>query len=156
VATYSFKSSGKTPQQQALETLITSKIPFGIKTPMTLAGAGVGLLAMNYNIADQFADNLRNLLLTNWGERLGHYQFGANLRPLTTEFASQENFDNQAIERIRNAVNEWMPFVTLGTFESSVDRTENKNTAVILIKITYSIPAIEVIDRALQIVLYVI
>jgi hypothetical protein len=75
---------------------------------------------------------------------------------LTTEFASQENFDNQAIERIRNAVNEWMPFVTLGTFESSVDRTENKNTAVILIKITYSIPAIEVIDRALQIVLYVI
>jgi phage baseplate assembly protein W len=123
---------------------------------MTLAGAGEGLLAMNYNIADQFADNLRNLLLTNWGERLGHYQFGANLRPLTTEFASQENFDNQAIERIRNAVNEWMPFVTLGTFESSVDRTENKNTAVILIKITYSIPAIEVIDRALQIVLYVI
>jgi phage baseplate assembly protein W len=156
VATYSFKSSGKTPQQQALETLNTSKIPFGIKTPMTLAGAGEGLLAMNYNIADQFADNLRNLLLTNWGERLGHYQFGANLRPLTTEFASQENFDNQAIERIRNAVNEWMPFVTLGTFESSVDRTENKNTAVILIKITYSIPAIEVIDRALQIVLYVI
>lgn len=123
---------------------------------MALAGAGEGLLAMNYNIADQFADNLRNLLLTNWGERLGHYQFGANLRPLTTEFASQENFDNQAIERIRNAVNEWMPFVTLGTFESSVDRTENKNTAVILIKITYSIPAIEVIDRALQIVLYVI
>lgn len=123
---------------------------------MTLAGAGEGLLAMNYNIADQFADNLRNLLLTNWGERLGHYQFGANLRPLTTEFASQENFDNQAIERIRNAVNEWMPFVSLGTFESSVDRTENKNTAVILIKITYSIPAIEVIDRALQIVLYVI
>ena len=156
MATYSFKSSGKTPQQQALETLNTSKIPFGIKTPMTLAGAGEGLLAMNYNIADQFADNLRNLLLTNWGERLGHYQFGANLRPLTTEFASQENFDNQAIERIRNAVNEWMPFVTLGTFESSVDRTENKNTAVILIKITYSIPAIEVIDRALQIVLYVI
>lgn len=156
MATYSFKSSGKTPQQQALETLNTSKIPFGIKTPMTLAGAGEGLLAMNYNIADQFADNLRNLLLTNWGERLGHYQFGANLRPLTTEFASQENFDNQAIERIRNAVNEWMPFVSLGTFESSVDRTENKNTAVILIKITYSIPAIEVIDRALQIVLYVI
>lgn len=156
MATYSFKSSGKTPQQQALETLNTSKIPFGIKTPMALAGAGEGLLAMNYSIADQFADNLRNLLLTNWGERLGHYQFGANLRPLTTEFASQENFDNQAIERIRNAVNEWMPFVTLGTFESSVDRTENKNTAVILIKITYSIPAIEVIDRALQIVLYVI
>jgi phosphate starvation-inducible protein PhoH len=70
VATYSFKSSGKTPQQQALETLNTSKIPFGIKTPMALAGAGEGLLAMNYNIADQFADNLRNLLLTNWGERL--------------------------------------------------------------------------------------
>ena len=156
MATYSFKSTGKSREQRVAEVLEASQIPFGIKTPLQLAGAGEGILAMNYNLADQFADNLRNLLLTNWGERLGLYDFGANLKPLTTEFYNQENFDNAAIERISQAVQKWMPFVSLGTFSSEVDRIENKNTAVIKINITYSIPAIEVNDRSLQIVLYVI
>jgi len=111
---------------------------------------------MNYNLADQFADNFRNLLLTNYGERLGVYDFGANLKPLTTEFTSQEDFDNEAIERIRNAVARWMPFIALNTFESVIDRNDNKNTAVININITYSIPAVEQNNRSLQIVLYVI
>lgn len=156
MATYSFKSSGKTLEQRAVETLNASRIPFGIKTPMQLGSTGEGLISMNYNLADQFADNFRNLLLTNWGERLGVYDFGANLRPLTTEFTSQEDFDNEAIERIRNAVARWMPFISLGTFESVIDRTENRNTGVIKINITYSIPSIEQNNRSLQIVLYVI
>lgn len=156
MATYSFKSSGKTKEQQALEQLNASLIPFGIKTPMQLGSNSEGILSMNYNLADQFADNLRNLLLTNHGERLGLYDFGANLRSLTTEFVSQEDFDSQAIDRIRAAVEKWMPFVSLGTFESVIDRTENDSTAVIKINITYSVPAIEDINRALQIVLYVI
>jgi len=156
MATYSFKNVGKTEEQRVIETLNQSLIPFGIKTPMQLGSVGEGLISMNYNLADQFADNLKNLLLTNWGERLGLYDFGANLRPLTTEFTSQENFDNEAIERIRNTVARWMPFVSLNTFESIVDRSDNKNTGVIKINITYSIPAIEVNNRSLQIVLYVI
>jgi len=156
MATYSFKSSGKTLEQRAVEALNSSKIPFGIKTPMELGSTGEGLIAMNYNLADQFADNFRNLLLTNYGERLGVYDFGANLKPLTTEFTSQEDFDNEAIERIRNAVARWMPFIALNTFESVIDRNDNKNTAVININITYSIPAVEQNNRSLQIVLYVI
>ena len=156
MATYSFKSSGKTLEQRAVEVLNTSRIPFGIKTPMQLGATGEGLISMNYRLGDQFADNLRNLLLTNWGERLGVYDFGANLRQLTTEFTAQEDFDNEAIERIRNAVAQWLPFITLNTFESVIDRTENKNTGVIKINITYSMPAVEQNNRSLQIVLYVI
>ena len=154
MASYSFKSVGKTKEKIEEETVETSLVPFGIKTPLSL-GSGEGILSMNYSLADQFSDNLRNLLLTNWGERLGLYDFGANLRPLTSEFVSQDSFDNEAIERIRKAVQKWMPFIDLEDFSSSVDRSENKNTAIIKITITYNIPALEVSKKSLQIVLYV-
>lgn len=156
MAVYSFKNVGKTRQSQDEEAITTSQIPFGIKTPLQLGNSSEGILSMNFSLSDQFADNLKNLLLTNWGERLGLYDFGANLKPLTTEFVSQEDFDTEAITRIRAAVEKWMPYVTLNTFESTTDRTENNNTGVIKINITYRIPSIEDNDRSLQIVLYVI
>lgn len=154
MASYSFKSVGKTKEKIAEETVVKSLTPFGIKTPMSL-GYEEGIFSMNYSLEDQFSDNLRNLLLTNWGERLGLYDFGANLRPLASNFSSQDNFDNEAIDRIKSAVQKWMPFIDLEDFTSTVDRQENKNTAIIKITITYNIPALEVTKKSLQIALYV-
>jgi phage baseplate assembly protein W len=155
MSTYSFKSAGKTQDQVAAETLVTSSIPYGIKTPLQLGGSE-GIFAMNYSLEDQFSDNLRNLLLTNWGERLGVYEFGANLKPLTTEFVSQDDFDGKAIDRIKGAVGTWMPFIDLEDFTSQMDRQENANTGVLKITVTYRIPALKTQKKALQIVLYVI
>lgn len=155
MASYSFKSVGKTKQDIVDETVSASPIPFGIKTPLKI-GVSEGILEMNYSLEEQFSDNLRNLLLTNWGERLGLYDFGANLRPLTTDYSSQDDFDNEAIVRIKDAVEKWMPFIDLENFSSTVDRMENKNTAIIKINITYNIPDLQVFQKGLQIVLYVI
>ena len=155
MGTFSFKSSGKTQEQKAIESLAQSATPIGIKTPMRLSDTD-GLLTMNFVLADQVNDNLRNLILTNWGERLGHYDFGANLRPLTTEFVSQNDFDSKAIERIRQTVGRWMPYIDLEDFASNVNRVENKNTAVLDITITYNIPSLNVKGAKLQVTLYVI
>lgn len=155
MGTFSFKSSGKTKEQRTVEALVSSVVPIGIKTPMRLSDTD-GLLTMNFALADQVNDNLRNLVLTNWGERLGHYDFGANLRPLTTEFVSQGDFDTKAIERIRQTVGRWMPYIDLEDFASNVNRVENKNTAVLTITITYNIPTLNVKGAKLQVTLYVI
>lgn len=155
VATYSFKSSGKTQSQKDTEAIIASPIPYGIKTPLEL-GSTEGIFVMNYSLEDQFADNLRNLLLTNWGERLGLYQYGANLKPITTELVSQDDFDSAAISRIKNAVDRWMPFVDLEDFSSVINREGNVNTSIININITYNIPALNVFRKGLQINLYAI
>lgn len=155
MASYKFKSSGKTQEQTEVEQLIQSPTPIGIKTPLRLSDKD-GLLGMNYSLVDQIQDNLKNLLLTNWGERLGFYEFGANLRPLTTEFVSQDDFDASAIERIKKAVERWMPYVDLEDFESKVNRFDNKNTAIIDVTITYNIPALEITYKKLQITLYVV
>lgn len=155
MAQYTFKSSGKSLQDAVSRQPTRSAVPFGIKTPLSL-GDENGILAMNYSLADQLSDNLRNLLLTNWGERLGLYNFGANLRPLTTEYINQEDFDQNAIDRIRDAVTRWMPYIELLEFISDVDRIENRNTGIIKITVTYSIPFIKVENKAIQVVLYVI
>ena len=154
MATYSFKSVGQTKKQIEEEKIQASPIPYGIKTPVALGDNAI--MQMNYSVEDQLSDNLKNLLLTNWGERLGLYKFGANLKPLTTEFVAQEDFDNQAILRIKSAVETWMPYIELEDFTSQIDRVDNKNTAVIKITVSYNIPALEVVNKRTQIVLYVI
>lgn len=154
MATINFKSVGKTQRSERGITTQTSRIPIGIRTPLQLGGRD-GLFLMNYSLENQIADNLRNLILTNWGERLCQYDFGADLRPLTANFSSQEDFDNEAVVRIKDAVARWMPFVDLVDFISEVDRTQNKSTAIIKIMITYNIPAAGVEGKKLQVTLYV-
>jgi phage baseplate assembly protein W len=154
MSTINFKSVGQTKQQISDSSVAFSALPIGIKTPLRLSETD-GLLSMNFDLSDQLSDNLRNLLLTNWGERLGQYYFGANLRPLTSEFVSQDNFDNEAVVRIKNAVQTWMPFVDLIDFVSEVDRNENNSTGIIKLKISYNIPSLQVSNKILQIVLYV-
>lgn len=151
---FSFKSSGVTKDQQITNALVVTPTPIGIKTPLVLGDDD--LLKTNTDLGTQLSDNLRNLILTNWGEHLGLYNFGANLRPLTTDLVSQDDFDAQAITRIRNAVQRWMPFIDLQDFLSEVDRTQNQHTAVIQLTITYNIPSLNVVGKKLQVTLYAI
>ena len=153
MASFSFKSSGKTQVQSVAEKVETSASPVGIKTPLRL-GSAEGIFEMTYDMADQVGDNLRNLLLTNTGERLGLCNFGANLRPLMSEFTTQENFDVEATTRIKAAVSKWMPYIELDSFLSEVNRNDNKNTAVIDVTVTYNVPALNLKDRKIQVVLY--
>lgn len=154
MGSYSFKSSGTTATQNAANALRRSAVPIGIRTPLALGDDD--LLKTSTDLATQLTDNLRNLILTNWGERLGFYDFGANLRPLMTEMTSQDDFDTQCIESIRNAVNRWMPYIDLQDFVSTPDRMHNRNTAVILLTITFNIPSLNVTGRKLQVSLYAI
>ena len=153
MGTYSFISSGKNQPQIIKETPVVTPLPIGIKTPLRLDTKNI--FAMHYNLEDQIQDNLRNLLLTNWGERVGFYKFGSNLRELTSEISSAEAFDEAAIARIRDAVNTWMPFITLNDFASNIDEN-NSNLGIVKITITYNVPQLSIENKALQIALYVI
>ena len=154
MGTYSFKSAGKDVSQYRAEIPQRAALPIGIKTPLRIDDKN--LFAMHYSLSEQIHDNLRNLLLTNWGERLGLYNFGANLQELTTELSNIDAFDDAAIARIRDAVSTWMPFVSLNDFVSETDNERNSVTGIVKITITYSVPELGVENKALQIKLYVI
>ena len=155
MATISFKSVGTTSENLQKELVDITQNPVGIKTPLQLMPKD-GLFAMNYNIEDQIADNLRNLLQTNFGERVGLYNFGANLEPLTVNFSSQDSFDAEAVGKIATAISTWMPYIEPVDYISEVDRSEKLKTGLVRITITYNIPSLEVTDKKIQVTLYVI
>lgn len=153
----SFKNVGiREFQTQNVLATPQSVTPIGIRTPAALGDHGDGILAMYTNIQDVVHDNLRNLLLTNHGERLVHYDLGANLRPLVADFSSKENFDGEAMIRINTAVAKWMPFITLVGFDSRPEFTDNRFTGKIVVLLVYSIPQLGVNERALEVLLFVI
>jgi phage baseplate assembly protein W len=157
---YKFKSSGI----QSLKDFVTAQnqqqqtfIPIGLKTPLRLGQTDTeGIYSVNYDLGDQIQDNLRNLIQTNWGERLGLYNYGANLLPLMTDLVNTVNFENEAIQRISNAVSRWMPYVNPKTFVSSIDHINNKNTAVIKLTIGYDILFLGITNKQLLVTLYAI
>ena len=130
-----------------------NEVPIGIKTPLEIGEGQDGLLKMHKNLADQVHDNFRNLILTNHGDRLGFYDFGANLSELTHELGS-ENGDKEAIRRISKAARKYAPFITLQTFEAFTDHRDNEHTAKLGIRVIYDIPKLNVVGKAIEIILY--
>jgi phage baseplate assembly protein W len=159
---FKFKSSGISINtiNKTVDTLTSSVIftepNIGIKTPMQLGTDEI--FSMHNNIENQLADNLRNLILTNFGERLGLYDFGANLRELLTEYPNKSDFDTEAANRITRAVNKWMPFVSLTNFSSTVNEAKNHSLgiAAITITINYVIPQINSQEKEIKVNLFVI
>lgn len=151
---YSFKSVGESVQdydrRQALKEVLQ---PLGIKTPLALSNNSSGLFDMHYNMGDQVHDNLKNLIMTNAGERLGFPDFGANLIQLTFELGG-EAADSEAIRRISDTVSKYMPYVSLDTFEPVIIKNEMDSVATIGVRVFYSVPTLDVVERGLEVVLY--
>ena len=151
---YSFKSSGNTvAKESTFATPEVRKPPLGIKTPLQV-DLGQGLFAMHTDIGKVISDNLRNLVMTNHGERLGFPDFGANLRPILFDLGLEEG-DQLAISRIRSTVEKYMPFVSLEGFQTYTEPLNENTIAKIGIQITYRIPSLDDILRSLEVMLYV-
>ena len=154
----SFKNVGVIPEVSRLTVLDRNKslLPIGVKTPLELDLNGQNLFAMNYSLREQIADNLRNLILTNHGERLGLYNYGANLRPLLTEYSNHDNFEAEAMLRINTAITTWMPYVTPEQFGSKPDYINNQYTGIVDVVMIYSIPLLNLVGQRIDVKLFVI
>ncbi len=156
MGSFSFKSVGTTRVDKAAAEQPVAAPPIGIVTPLALGQDD--LLKTNTDLAKQLADNLRNLLMTNWGERLGFYDYGANLRPLMVDLVSLDDFDSQAMDRIKSAVQKWMSYVDLVGFETNLARTGGKagSVSAVNVEITYNIPSLNLKGRKLRVTLFAI
>tara|TARA_Y100000593_G_scaffold92119_1_gene182735 strand:+ start:206 stop:706 length:501 start_codon:yes stop_codon:yes gene_type:complete len=153
---YSFKAVGEKlkdwREQRRLDE--TTSFPIGIKTPLELGVGKSGLFEMHYSLKGVIADNLRNLILTNHGERLGMYDFGANLQELCMELG-QEDADNEAIMRISRAVKKYMSFVELDTFETVLlPEYSSSGLAARAIRVKYRVPSARLSAQAIEVILF--
>jgi len=68
--------------------------------------------AMTKNSLEQAEHNLKNLLLTYPGERVGQPEFGSRLRELCFEQIDDE-LPERIEEEVRRAVSVWLPYINI-------------------------------------------
>lgn len=150
---YDFLSVGERESTYRRRTNVTQpQVPIGIKTPLERGQDADGLFVMHKSLEDTVNDNLRNLLLTNHGERLFRYDYGANLRELAFELGTEEG-DTEAVLRIREAVSKYLPYVNLQTFESRQTPATYSDSSKVIVKVTYSVPGVSQKQRAIEVII---
>tara|TARA_A100001011_G_C14319695_1_gene849912 strand:+ start:1077 stop:1565 length:489 start_codon:yes stop_codon:yes gene_type:complete len=158
--TYSFKSSGFLNRNTDERVNAVTLKPIGIKTPLEFSRKNQdSLFSMHYKVIDQIHDNLRNLLLTNPGERLGRHDYGAGLREMTMEMISSENYEHAVMMRIKNTVDIYMPFIDLDSFGIddivSTPYELQGGMSKVTVTISYNVPKLSIVNKRLQLILYV-
>src|SRR5210317_1704067 len=93
-----------------------------------------GFFRKTKTIREQTKSNIRNLLLTEKGERLFQPNFGSNLKSLLFEQITSEKIDD--IENdIRESIGTWLPYVSINEL---VVVQDNRNPNQILTSLEYS------------------
>jgi phage baseplate assembly protein W len=113
---------------------------FSPKFPLE-KGNLVGTYMLNTTFKDMIKQNLKNLLLTNQGERVMDVKFGVGLRSYFFEPKIPATMGNIA-QKIQKQTQKYMPFIRVSNIDFS--GTENEN--LLGIQITYEIPALQETD----------
>jgi phage baseplate assembly protein W len=132
-----------------------SETPVGILTPLLIDELGDTFFETTTDIKEVVKDNLRNLIQTNHGERLGRYFFGANLKPLAIEYSSTVDFDKEVAMRINTAVRDYMPYVVLEGYASKVIRYKNDSISQLEVLLQFSVPKINLTKGLIKAIIYV-
>jgi len=100
--------------------ILPKKLPSDLTQPrgigFSLPINGSNVFNSVYDSKEQIKYNLINYLLTNWGERVFNYNFGANLRALLFEgikFNELSNLETQ----IKNNIKQYFPMVNVVKLE---------------------------------------
>ena len=115
---FNFKSAGFKSDSKKfnsdLNNASRSNLPIGIKTPISLGTGKTKIFEMNNTAIDQVEDNLKNLIMTNQGERLGRFNLGCNLKSLLFERTSlDQEFSQIASENIIDQIKLYIPSITV-------------------------------------------
>ena len=117
------------------KTLEIPKKPIGIKTPLERGNVqnGESLFKMHFSIEDQVVDNLKNLIMTQKGERLGFTDYGTNLNKIYSDTSlTEDEIADIASTEISNVVSKYMPSIRLSQFytqkvEDAFDKNNMSN-----------------------------
>jgi len=107
----------------------------GLELPLTYTSEGY--FKRTKTALEQAKSNIKNLLLTNKGERLGNPNFGTNLISLVF---SQENTDleSRVEEEIRAAMSEFLPNINIVSIETNFS-DENMSTAIVNLRFSLNV-----------------
>ena len=103
--------------KSTIENDLDPNTSIGLSFPLGYIGSG--MFNRTKTLAEQARHNLKNLLLTNLGERPHQPEFGSRLLEVVFEFK-----DDTLIEEVINeAVDKWLPYITINEVVTVVDAT---------------------------------
>jgi len=172
---FSFKSAGTLVSSRELSEPTIVAQPIGIKTPLefTLGRNNEDFYKMHFKPEDQIKDNFRNLILTNFGERLGRASLGANLKDLLYDMTDLESLEAEAVRRITISAGKYIPVIQIKDinirFLGLNSQQKNNNQSVsnrsiagnssglssMIIFVKYAIPRIGSDNQAIEVLLNV-
>lgn len=100
---------------------------FGFTFPFSQTTGSLGYLEPTNDVVSAIRSNLRVLLLTNWGERPMHYDFGCNIREFLFDPAT-DDLRGRIAERVKAQLAKWMSFLSLS--ELFIVFTDEQGTVV--------------------------
>jgi phage baseplate assembly protein W len=77
--------------------------------PLQIGGAG---FTQTYNTTEQIKSNIKNLLLTQRGERILQPEFGSGLHEILFDF-NNDDIEGKIEDAINAAFEQWLPYVTI-------------------------------------------
>lgn len=90
-------------------------MPIGFTFPFAQSTGSVGYFETTATELGAIKENIKSLLLTNWGERVMHYYFGCNLREFIFTNLSSPDLKAQIASRIMDQVQKWLPYLVIDT-----------------------------------------
>jgi|TARA_B100001778_G_scaffold134906_1_gene111176 phage baseplate assembly protein W len=110
----------------------------GVQFPLSYGGT-YGFFNRSKTLFEQVKSNIRNLILTNLGERIFQPELGSNVQSIIFENITNDlisDVRDKVEEAVREAISQWLPYVILN--EVNVFQDENNPNKVFL-QIEYSI-----------------
>jgi len=106
---------------------------YGITLPIQPGGGT--MFNQSYSSFEAAKSNLKNLLLTNKGERILQPNFGTNLRELLFEQLTDGVLEEKLETVITDSINFWLPYIDVEEIEVDMsDEMKDTNTAGIRLK----------------------
>ena len=101
--------------KSTIENDLDPNTSIGLSFPLGYIGSG--MFNRTKTLAEQARHNLKNLLLTNIGERPHQPEFGSKLLSVVFEFKDETLIE----EVIKEAVDQWLPYITINEVITVVD-----------------------------------
>jgi phage baseplate assembly protein W len=95
----------------------------GVKLPIEYGTSG--FFNKTSTTIEQAEYNLKNLLLTKFGERFGHPTFGCSLSQLNFE-QMDDDILVKSEESINEAVSKWLPYIKINNISPSLNKDLNR------------------------------
>lgn len=148
-----FKGGSSPLTQQVNAQPVRSPAPFSITTPLKFPSTVGETFKTTSDIADGIIDDFKNMLLTNYGERLAKPDFGANLSSLLSERLSSDDWNTRASSTIRNTTQKYMPYISISSVSSIELPPRNDGFSRVQVTIIFSIAKLGIQDKRLDLTL---